>query len=63
MADKKFEDVVEASLPEYSSSVKHQHDSEDISVGETVEVGKLAHHDGEYHRSFTARQIHVCLPI
>lgn len=34
-------------------------DVEDISEGSTVQIGESSSKDGEYHRSISARQMHV----
>lgn len=57
MTDKKSNEGIESSLSdvEVLSSSKNG----DVLVGESVEISSPVDVDGEYHRSFSARQIHV----
>lgn len=38
-------------------------DAEDVSEGSTVQIRESSSKDGEYHRSISARQMHVSQPL
>lgn len=62
MADKKFEDVAlaEADIPGYEGNGPS---NGELHAVESTGEGQSYDRDGEYHRSFSARQIHVRLGL